>query len=534
MDQLNTIETFIVNIEDSTTLLKLYFDRLRRSPGKAATYCEAICQHSEEINEAVYVLRKSLYTMDGELVPWATFHLAASVEGLSDLAELLQYSALRLATQQVSNPTEVLEASTHATSCFEGVVKSLNNLEVPFDLTQIHRITHHLRELLSQGSISASVAQGPSTLAPAPSPEPQEPLFAVDDDPFDELALGEDFFEDVIGGLDDAFDTALKEENSFIGFSTGTFDHELSEVQAADMLASVPTSPPTGEFAIQTPDDLKDLFANIAAAYVQPVKEFMAELRRGKVSKEWLEICRPAVQSIARASESMEYYELSRLLRNFDELLASAQNEPDNRAIKINWQAKLLKSYADLEELLPQTFGIPETTDSPEGIIINSLLKQVKGVGQGTIKKLFAIGMTSLDLYYLASPSDVAAAAGLKLWLAERILERFQEYQTTTRQLEQVTDQNEHRLLALHELIDDLKRQQFLFKQATIEDWYSNSNSEGKKQSRKERQRKMWQVNVLLAELGELDLIQEIKNLVFEKRIERLQEFLEEHPIQVR
>ncbi len=534
MNRFSNLEHFIVDIEDSTTLLKLYLDRLRRAPSKAATYCEAICQHSEEIAQAVHLLKRELYTADGSLSQGVSFHLAASIESLSDLAELIQYSALRLATQQVTNPTEVTDSVTQATSCFEGVVRSLSNIEVPFDLSQVNRITHHLRTLLTVGSISAqanatSPLQGPSTLSPPP-PQEAEVLFSAEDDPFDELALGEDFFDDVIGGLDNALDSALRGSEDAHSFDVHAMTTgELSEAAAAEMLTgSGHAFGHHEEYAIETPsDDLRDLFANIAAAYVQPVKEFIAELRRGKVSKEWLEICRPSVQSIARAAESMEYYELFRRLRSFDEFLAGAQQEPDNRAIKSNWQTKLMKAYADLEEFLPQTFQIPEDSESPEGIIINSLLKQVKGVGQGTIKKLFSIGMTSLDVYFVASPGDIAAAAGIKIWLAERICERFRQYQQQLQQLSEAGNQESKRLHEISECLEELKRQQFLFKRATLEDWYSQSDSSEKKRFRKDRQQVMWRLNVLLAELGQMELIQEIKNLVFEKRIERLQEFLD-------
>ncbi len=529
MTQPTNLEDFIVSIEDSATLLKLYLERLSRTPGKAATYCEAICQHGEEIAEAVETFKAGLYGPSGELVSWATPHLAASAESLADLAELTQYTVLRLATMQVADSGQVIETLTEATTEFAELVRGLGHPDRPYDLAGIQHLSERLRELLAAGSVSFLGEAPLVPVHPTPQGVPMLDLFEGED-PFDELALGEDFLDDVIGGLDGAFDRAVgavpvgSPENT--GECLESPVGELSEAAAAEMLASLPTGPITGEYALQLPDDdLKELFANIAAAYVQPVKEFISELRRGKMSREWLEICRPAVQSIARAAESMDYVELTRLLTSFDDTLETAHREPDARSLRTLWRPRILQSYSNLEAFLPQTFHIVEEVVSSEGIIINSLLKQVKGVGQGTIKKLFAIGMTSLDVYYIASPGDVSAAAGIKPWLAERICDRFRSYQ---REMSDRGDGRRDRQVALlAELVEELKRQQFLFKRATLDEWYGNEAADDKRRSRKERQRTMWKVNVLLAEIGEIGLVQEIRNLVFEKRIARLQEFLD-------
>jgi hypothetical protein len=53
--------------------------------------------------------------------------------------------------------------------------------------------------------------------------------------------------------------------------------------------------------------------------------------------------------------------------------------------------------------------------------------------------------------------------------------------------------------------------------------------SEEKKQARRQRQQVMWKINMTLAEEGSdesLNLIQDLRQLVFERRLDRLEDFL--------
>src|SRR6185369_11651815 len=93
-------------------------------------------------------------------------------------------------------------------------------------------------------------------------------------------------------------------------------------------------------------------------------------------------------------------------------------------------RARVLASYQQLAELLPATFPLvdPDPNAESESIILNSLLKQIKGVGRVTIGRLFAVDLVTLEAYYIADPGDLAAAAGLRPNLAATICERFRTY----------------------------------------------------------------------------------------------------------
>ena len=65
------------------------------------------------------------------------------------------------------------------------------------------------------------------------------------------------------------------------------------------------TNPPPGVTDL-TPQELEEaqrLFLEIAANYLSPVRDLMVEVDMGEPTKDWLAVCRPAVNSL-RASVS--------------------------------------------------------------------------------------------------------------------------------------------------------------------------------------------------------------------------------------
>jgi hypothetical protein len=165
----------------------------------------------------------------------------------------------------------------------------------------------------------------------------------------------------------------------------------------------------------------------------------------------------------------------------------------------------------------------PDSNAESESIILNSLLKQIKGVGRVTIGRLFSAGLVSLESFYLAEPGDLAAASGIKVALAERICERFRNY----RSVAELASDRGHVVRRLEQLVDELRSAQFEFKKATLEEWYTHAPSRAKAKSRRTRQQTMWKINVALAELGELVLLRALKDEVYDKRLERLEAYMD-------
>lgn len=313
---------------------------------------------------------------------------------------------------------------------------------------------------------------------------------------------GMNFLDEVVDDFDDAFDAAF---NSSPSFSSD------QPVMAGEVRHD--------EAAIQ------DLFSKIAANYAKPVKNFVFELKRGTATKEWVEICRPAMRSISRAAENMELTSAAKRMLDFDEALSLAQTS-EERTLTGEIRELILASYEELIEVMPQTFVIGEEEQQREGIIINSLLKQIADLGRVTFEKLYGAGLTSLDTLFLAKKEDLAAATGIPIWLCERICNKFQEYREELDGTPRDVAQSGYRT-KLGELVSELRRQHEGFERASAQEWSNPALAVEKRKFRQNRQACVLQINVVLAEMGELDLVNEIQKLSFERRIQRLEEYLE-------
>jgi hypothetical protein len=75
-------------------------------------------------------------------------------------------------------------------------------------------------------------------------------------------------------------------------------------------------------------------------------------------------------------------------------------------------------------------------------------------------------------------------------------------------------------------LLDELRMHHEGYQQASE----NSSASEEKRACREQRQSCVLWINVSLAEVGELDLINELEKLSFERRIKRLEEYLATPP----
>lgn len=486
MSRFTTLEAFVVGVEDSTTLLKLYLERVRRAPHHPA-YHLAVCEHTDELLTAVRELRRT----PGDLSPT----LVEGVDALLGLAEAAAALALRLAGFTPERLTTSLDGLAQATACFVDVVRAFNGETAAPDFSLARHITQRLQGLLT--------AEQPPVATPSTTQNIRrittEVTFDGHEDPFDDLAVDtdDDFLDDVIGSLEGAFDAAM---------------HAPTDLDVTEGLWS------EGRLETDTPPEVRQLFTEIAAGYVQPIKDFIAELRKGGFARDWLEACRPAVVNLRRASETIAFTDLSGRLERLESALLQDHTEGDRRRYGRHWKLRVLSAYAALEDYLPTTFFIPPATASSESIIVTTLLKQVEGVGQRTIQKLFAAGMSRLESYTTGRPGDIALAAGIKRSLAERICDRFHAY---LRARETTNADLYARFLAL---IEELKQRQFEFKQATLEEWYRRTDSTEKKRCRKARQQVMWRINIVLVEMEQLDVLHEIRNAVFDKRIRRLEE----------
>ena len=303
------------------------------------------------------------------------------------------------------------------------------------------------------------------------------------------------------------------------------FDSDLDDVFASLMsqesLPGDELAAPAEEIKAEDQSAVETLFADIAANYARPVKNFIFELKRGTATKDWTEICRPAMHGITRAAEGMGLTLAAQRMVDFEAALSLAQNS-EQRVLQGDVRDLILWCYEDLIKVMPQAFVIGEEEQQREGIIIDSLLKQIPDVGRVTIDKLYRAGLTSLETLYLAKKDDLAVATGISSSLSERICEKFQAYRA--RLENEARDlKGERDRLAL--MVTELRRLHEAYQRASDE-----SDAAEKRDCRQERQSCALWINILLAEIGELDLINELEKLSFDRRIERLEEYLASPP----
>jgi hypothetical protein len=281
--------------------------------------------------------------------------------------------------------------------------------------------------------------------------------------------------------------------------------------------------PAVTEASSQDRSDNRKLYADIAANFSRPIKDFILELKQGSATKEWIDVCRPVVASLLDAATSMELQELSACLDAFGQALAEARTDdgPTPRNVR---RERILSLYDKLVQIQPDAFTIDEVGSQRESIIVHSLLRQIPEVGYVTIEKLYRVGLTSRETLLQARDQDLVSLAGIPLALSKRICDEVQAHQ---RQSEGLSPDalKEARRARLVGLVPRLRRHHEAFKQACDEVNVDRKLAGTKRDARRKRRDCALEVEVLLAEMGEVALVRRIQALAFERRIEQLEEY---------
>ncbi len=267
-------------------------------------------------------------------------------------------------------------------------------------------------------------------------------------------------------------------------------------------------------------DAARELFASLAANHTQPVRSFIFELRRGSASADWIDVCRPVMGSIAEGAGLLGLEALARSIDEFNHELARAKVGGDG-AIDDASRSALLACYERLVEGLPAAFTLGEEDRRREGVILHALLRQIPEVGHVTLERLYGAGLTSLDALQLATRDDLAAATGIAEWLCERICATVQEHcgQLTGDSAGAVPLDPRARMA---ELVGELRRLQDEFRRIAREDEITPRLAAEKRECLRARKACVLRIDLLLAELGQVELVDELRRLAVERRLERL------------
>lgn len=271
---------------------------------------------------------------------------------------------------------------------------------------------------------------------------------------------------------------------------------------------------------------MRELFAELAANHMRHVRDFMIDVKWGEATRDWIEICIPAVTSLRRAAERLELGELAPALDRFGAALVATSSEPlSARTIEGASKERLLDDYGQLVAVLPQAFALDRDKSRREAVIIQSLCLSVPDVRKVTIDKLHAAGLTSLKTLFEAKADEISQVAGIPEGLAQRIVERFQAYRS---ELQNASPQDarasERERLAV--LTVQLREQHDGYEEAS--GGWSPEAKVRKRELFRQREETWLAISLLLARFGEVERIQGIEKVPFAQRIAQLSEYLEE------
>jgi len=467
------LEDFIVNTDDVINLMELYATRIKSYPGNRAYYRALTLQCGEFLLQA-----------KGLGIP----QIAGVAQNLHQMIKLLDEKNLQATTPQMEMFIEEIQDLT-------GFLKKLfNNPKASRDYISAN-------STLLRNIIRGLSAEKALTEAELPARD------SLVDDPFDEMEGFEDFVDSFVDDLDSAFDSITVSRQDVALASPGTL--ALSDTEQTEV---------------------EKLFLNISGAYLQPVKDFMSELQTGAVSKQWVDICMSSLRIIEDAGTKMSLEKINQILERFKKLMLQAKTSGSayiNREIRL----QLLKEYANLSTLLPEAFATSESHATRgsirDTIIINAILRKIPGVGPVSRNKLIAAGMNTLDKYYLATIKDLAAVSGITENQAESICQAFAQYRQAHEETVDRNQQIQGSLTRLFKYLKELKQVHERYKELTRLALYADEHETDRNQVRLSRQKTMWEINITLAELNAVNLIEDFRKMIFDRRIQRLDEYLQ-------
>jgi hypothetical protein len=266
---------------------------------------------------------------------------------------------------------------------------------------------------------------------------------------------------------------------------------------------------------------VQELLSQIAANYATPLKSFMFELQRSTASKDEIELSRPVLDGIRGAVEIMNLPQVVQRISDLDDalLLALSSNE---RLVNGEIRLRILSSYEALVRIMPEAFRLVTEGEKREDIIIKSLLKQIPRLGCVTLEKLYRAGLGSLDALFLANKEDLAAATGVSGRMCELICDKVAQHRQELGSLPHGAAQSVWRG-RLAGVVNSLRDE---IDAAGAPNGSPTWPTSEEQRRRNQRQVYYLKITVILAEMGELDLLSRMHKVSFKRRMQILNEYL--------
>jgi hypothetical protein len=181
----------------------------------------------------------------------------------------------------------------------------------------------------------------------------------------------------------------------------------------------------------------------------------------------------------------------------------------------------ILESSETLAASPPSTFVLDDEAEKQDTVIIHSLLKQVPDVGHVTFDRLNSAGVTCLDGLHAATPCELKATTGIPNWLCERICKRLEEHRIERGDGDEAGQREQ-----LTWLLAGLRTVHGNYLRASEQELQDHSAGAQKRVERKNRQVCSLKIEVLLAEMGELELVTRFRKSSAAWRIKTLEAYL--------
>ncbi|MCS6886191.1 MAG: hypothetical protein RMM17_10525 [Acidobacteriota bacterium] len=283
---------------------------------------------------------------------------------------------------------------------------------------------------------------------------------------------------------------------------------------------------------------IKDLFDNIALAYVKPLKDFIRELYRNSeqqrpTSLEWYEMIEPIFTLLSGASARMGYKSIAEEVSKMEQIVkqqVKLAQEQQRDSFLPEAAYPITEAYQKLCELQPKTFALlvseEDLADRKDALIVKFILKQVPDMTDKLLSKILFAGLNSFDKFMQTRPDEIAALTGTSKEIANDIMEKFYHYRKVY--YKDSPDFWES-YLSMFELNLNLLREIQL--EIELLSGKVTSDEEISKTIEKlnaDRQRALWSLFILLCIREEYDLIETIQQSIFEEKLQLLDQYYAE------
>lgn len=266
---------------------------------------------------------------------------------------------------------------------------------------------------------------------------------------------------------------------------------------------------------------LTETFAAVAQVHAQPLRELMFQLDLGRTPREWCSLARPVLRPLLEAAQQIGMLELVGALLAFDAALERAA--ADTAPTLSERSTETLKNvYQGLCRLLPAVFTVTTEAGGPgrQTVLLESLLLQIPELHRRSLAKLYAAGLSSLAQLSQASAEELAAVTGLEAPLAERLVAHVRSFEEARTRVapSDVKSRAHERLRGVLERLRELQAE---FEQAEREE-----QSDKKRAARRGREAALHELDLVLAEIGDLAVIEELKRCPVQQKIQRVSTYL--------